>query len=106
MSTEIIGIEEMSLKEIKQELRDGGKFVIYEYCISICILTFKRPTSIYFIAADESDITPGIAFSVISLFFGWWGFPWGPIYTIGSFITNFGGGKDVTREAWNALREE
>jgi hypothetical protein len=27
---------------------------------------------------------------------GWWGFPWGPIYTIGTFITNFGGGKDVT----------
>jgi len=27
---------------------------------------------------------------------GWWGIPWGVIYTLGSLGTNFAGGKNVT----------
>jgi hypothetical protein len=33
---------------------------------------------------------------------GWWGIPWGPIYTIQSFWVNFTGGRDVTREIISA----
>jgi ATP-dependent phosphoenolpyruvate carboxykinase len=29
---------------------------------------------------------------------GWWGIPWGPIYTIAAVVTNIRGGKDVTAE--------
>jgi hypothetical protein len=35
---------------------------------------------------------------LISLLFGWWGIPWGPIYTVTSLFKNFGGGRDVTKE--------
>jgi len=35
---------------------------------------------------------------LISLLVGWWGFPWGLIYTPMTLIQNLGGGKDVTRE--------
>ena len=34
----------------------------------------------------------------ISCALGWWGIPWGPIYTIQSLWVNFKGGKDVTQE--------
>ena len=94
----IIGIEGMTDADIHAELQRGGKFVIYTYCISVLILTFKRSSDIYFIRGGENAIVKGLGFSTISLFLGWWGIPWGPIYTIGSFITNFGGGKDVTGE--------
>lgn len=88
----------MDGQQLSQELQRGGKFVIYQYCISILILTFKRPSHIYFVRAGEGSVAKGLGFSLISLLLGWWGIPWGPIYTIGSFITNFGGGRDVTQE--------
>lgn len=93
----IIGIEGMTGPQLKAEIQNGGKFVVYQYCISIIILTFRRSSDIYFIRSGESRLTPGLIYSLISLFLGWWGIPWGPIYTIGAFITNFGGGKDVTQ---------
>lgn len=96
MSNKILGIEGMSTAELNQELERGGKFVIYQYCISILVMTFKRPSDIYFIRSGESGLTKGLGFTMISLFLGWWGFPWGPIYTIGSLFTNLTGGKDVT----------
>jgi hypothetical protein len=94
----IHGIEGLDGQQLSLELERGAKFVFYQYCISIVILTFRRSSDIYFIRAGESGIGKGIGFSFISLLLGWWGIPWGPIYTIGSFITNFGGGKDVTQE--------
>lgn len=92
----IIGIEDLNDTQLQIELQRGGRFVVYQYCVSILILTFKRPSSIYFIRSGDSPVTRGLIFSLISFLFGWWGFPWGPIYTIGSFIKNFGGGQDVT----------
>jgi hypothetical protein len=101
----IIGIEGMSGEDLSYELQRGAKFVMYQYCISILILTFKRPTDIYFVKAGQSAVTKGLGFSVLTFFFGWWGFPWGPIYTIGSFVVNFRGGKDVTREVVHTLQQ-
>lgn len=103
MSTRIKGAEGLTIAQIQDEVAAGGKFVIYQYCISIIILTFKRPSAIHFIKADESSVNKGLIFSLISLLLGWWGIPWGPIYTIGSFITNFDGGKDVTDAIMDSL---
>ena len=84
--------------DIHAEIQRGGKFVIYTYCISVLIMTFKRSSDIYFIRGGENAVVKGLGFSALSFLLGWWGIPWGPIWTIGSFITNFGGGKDVTGE--------
>jgi hypothetical protein len=99
----IIGIENMSVDELNNELQRGGKFVIFEYCISIIIMTFKRPTNVYFIRAGEGTAGKSIGFTLASLIVGWWGIPWGPIYTVGSLITNVSGGKDVTDEVVASL---
>ena len=92
----INGIEYLTDEQIMFELRRGGRFVIYQYCISILIMTFKRPSDIYFLRAGESGVGKGIGYTLISLLFGWWGFPFGPIYTIQSVVKNFSGGVDVT----------
>jgi len=94
----VIGTEGISPQQIAEELQRGAKFVVYQYCISILIMTFKRGSDIYYVRPGESRVVKGLGFSGLSLVLGWWGIPWGPIYTIGSFITNFGGGKDVTAE--------
>jgi hypothetical protein len=56
------------------------------------------------IRGGESAVGRSFGFSLISLVLGWWGFPWGPIYTISSLVTNLGGGKDVTSEVVMALQ--
>lgn len=94
----IKGIEGMDGGQLGQALQAGGKFVIYQYCISIIFMTFKRPSAIYFIPAGQGAIGKGIGFTLLSLLLGWWGIPWGPIYTVGSVYHNFRGGKDVTSE--------
>ena len=105
MATKIIGIDNMSVAELNFELQRGGKFVIFEYCISILIITFKNPTNVYFIKAGEGTVGKSIGFTITSLIVGWWGIPWGPIHTIGSLFTNFKGGKDVTDEVVTSLSE-
>ena len=99
----IIGIDDLTRDELREELRRGGRFVIYQYCISVILLTLKRPSDIYFLRANESGIGPGLKFSLLSVFLGWWGIPWGPIYTIWALAVNFGGGKDVTREVLDSM---
>lgn len=95
---QIKGIEGLTLSDINEEIQRGGKFVNYSYCISIIIMTFKRPTDIYFIRADQNASIKGLPYTLISLILGWWGIPWGPIYTIWAIGSNLGGGKDLTTE--------
>ena len=106
MATKIQGIEGMKYGEMEFELQRGGKFVYYQYCFSVIIMTFKRPSDVYFIRAEENAVKKGLPFTLLSFFAGWWGIPWGPIYTIQSFITNFQGGKDVTSSVVASLRTQ
>jgi hypothetical protein len=99
----IHGIEGMTTKEINEELQRGAKFVLYQYCISVLVMTFKRGTDVYFVKSGESAVGKGMGWTVLTLFLGWWGIPWGPIHTIGSLITNFAGGKNVTAEILAAV---
>src|SRR5215468_7152617 len=94
----IQGIEGMSPDRLQFELQRGAKLVVYQYSISILVMSFRRSSDIYFIPAGESAVKKGLPWSLISLVAGWWGIPWGPIFTIQSLVTNFKGGKDVTAE--------
>ena len=95
----IIGMEDIkSGGQLQQEIQQGGKFVVYQYCISVLVITFKRSSNIYFISHEQNSIVNGLPFTLLSLILGWWGIPWGPIYTIESIWVNFNGGRDVTKE--------
>lgn len=97
--TKIVGLEDIkSGGHLQQEINQGGKFVIYQFCISILVITFKRSSNIYFISHEQSAVVKGLPYTLLSLVLGWWGIPWGPIYTIQSVVVNFQGGKDVTQE--------
>ncbi len=99
----IIGIEGMSPEQLKQAVNQGGRFVMYQYCISVLVMSFKRSSAIYFVPPGASAAKPGAKFSALSLLAGWWGIPWGPIWTIGSVFRNTRGGVDVTGEVLGAL---
>ena len=38
----INGLEGVTGAQLSAELKSGGKFVIYLYCLSILVITFKR----------------------------------------------------------------
>jgi hypothetical protein len=50
---------------------------------------------------EDSEFVPH---TIVSLLLGWWGFPWGPILTIGTITTNFCGGNDVTDAVLATMR--
>lgn len=82
--------------EIQDELMSGAKFLVFEYCISLILVSFRRRSDIYFLRSSESVWRKSIGFTLITVLFGWWGIPWGPIYTARALFINLRGGVDVT----------
>lgn len=101
----IKNIEGLSGDQIREMVNNGGKFVMYTYCISIVLATFRRGSSIYFIPPGKSAVSPGLKHLATSTVVGWWGIPWGPIYTIGSIAGVLSGGKDVTTEVMRSINQ-
>jgi hypothetical protein len=99
----IQGIGNMTPDQLRFELQRGAKLVRYQYCISALVITFRRSSEVYYIPAGESAVTKGLQWSLLTLVAGWWGIPWGPIFSIQSLYTNFKGGKDLTAEITAAM---
>jgi hypothetical protein len=94
----IQGIEGMSPDEIRFEVQRGAKFVFFYYAVSVLVMSFRRASPVYFIPAGQKAHGKGLPWTLLTLVAGWWGIPWGPIYTVQSLVVNFKGGKDVTAE--------
>ncbi|MCU0435404.1 MAG: hypothetical protein MUC87_18245 [Bacteroidia bacterium] len=88
-----------TLEQIHAEINAGGKFVTYGYCISVVAFTYRLISSPHFIKAGETNSKYRSKYNLLSLIFGWWGFPWGPIHTIEMVRVNMKtGGVDITDE--------
>jgi hypothetical protein len=71
------------------------ELVRYTVACSILILTAKQASPL--MIADKDDTTKLAAiYTLISLVFGWWGIPWGPIYTVQAVYNNLRGGTRQT----------
>lgn len=75
MAVKIQGVDGLSQSELDFELQRGAKFVVFQYCVSVIVLTFRRSSDIYFIRSGESAVGKGLPFTLISLIAGWWGIP-------------------------------
>ncbi len=94
----IDGLDNLTADELRDELAAGGRFVYYEYCISLLVLSLRCPTRIRFLRGRDYGLVAGLPYSLVSLLLGWWGLPWGVIYTPITIFTNLCGGQDVTSE--------
>jgi len=95
-----------NLKDYQNELERGGKFVVFEYCVSIVIYTYKVTSSIYLVKGGESPLMKGMGYTLLTFFSGWWGIPWGPIYTIQCLLINLRGGRDVTSDVMDEIKKQ
>jgi len=92
------GTEGLMLRDIEQDILKGGRFVIHHYCISVMIMTFTRSSDIYYLRSSKSGVSRAAGYSILSLLLGWWGIPFGFIFTPYVLWKNGRGGTDVTRE--------
>ncbi len=92
--------------ELEFELQRGAKFVLFQYCVSVIVLTSGVHRIFILFAKVKNAVVKGLPFTLLSLVAGWWGIPWGPIYTIQSIYNNSRGGKDVTQAVVNSLRAQ
>jgi hypothetical protein len=95
--------EELSREEFLDEVKSGARLIRYSYCFSIIILSFKRQTKPIFVRAGKSARIAGLGWSAIAFVVGWWGVPWGPIFTVQCIVRNMRGGHDITDDVVNAL---
>ena len=100
----IRGVDGLSVADLTAELERGGRFVRFHYCVSLLVVTLRRPSDIFFLRPSEPSPTrQRVLYSVVTLLFGWWGIPWGPIYSVQSLARNARGGEDVTHLLVNTL---
>jgi hypothetical protein len=99
----IKGIEGLTVAQVQDEVRRGAKFVVFGYAMSFLVITLKRSSDVHFIRAGEGTFGASLPYTLLSLILGWWGFPWGFIYTPMAVIQNLGGGTDVTAEVMAQL---
>jgi DnaJ domain len=64
---------------------------VFYRVVSVLFVTTRTPIQGIFCSECANKI--GLQASLIAGLFGWWGFPWGPIWTIGSILGNAFGGK-------------
>lgn len=102
----IRNIDDLSSDQIEYELRNGARFVVFQYCISILIMTFKRGSDVYFVRSNQGTFFLSLPYTILTLILGWWGIPWGPIYTIGAVFKNLSGGIDVTADIQTAYSNQ
>lgn len=73
------------------------------FAISVAVMTFKTPTN--GIRCVDCARTQAILHNVLTGVAGWWGFPWGPIYSIQCIVLNAGAQKLYNQNAdldWNS----
>ncbi len=92
----IRNIGRMTVGEMRAEVKQGARFVVYEYAISLLVVTWRRPSPIFYIRPGQSPAQYHWPYTLLTLLLGWWGFPWGPAFTIGAVRDNLRGGTDVT----------
>jgi hypothetical protein len=101
----IRGLDRLTAADLENELALGGRFVFFEFCISFLIVTLRRPTDVYFLRAGDHGLIRGLPYTVLSALLGWWGLPWGIIYTPLTLLTNLSGGRDVTAAVRDFLQQ-
>lgn len=86
----------LTLAALRAAISGGARFVVFPYCESWILVSFKRATDPILVRPGESRLRVAGAPIVHSLLFGWWGIPWGPFWTITTLWRTLRGGIDVT----------
>lgn len=105
ISYAIANVEGMSLAEVDSVLAGGGRFVIFQFALSLGLITYSRPSKLWLVRDDAEAERIARRYTIPTMLFGWWGLPFGPIRTVQALRINKGGGVDLTSDVRGALTE-
>jgi len=93
----VLGIEGLTLGELIDRVKDGSRFVVFDWCVGLGVRSLRLPSAVYFVEPGERTARRAAWRCLASLLTGWWSLiPPGPIETIDCLRENLGGGRDIT----------
>ena len=98
----------IALDEIKQSIPTGGRFIVFQYCISFLVISHKKfSPAIYLPPHSQSQFEQyNVKYNRYSKLMGWWAVPAGIGNTISCISFNKNGGLDVTEDIMLNLNEK
>jgi hypothetical protein len=64
-----------------------SEVITFDLAFSVVVASFKIPSQMFIVG--QHRIWPWrIAYTGLSFLFGWWGIPWGPVYTVQALHAN------------------
>ena len=72
--------------------QEPTRVVQFSYCISLVVISFSRYSDPITIRPGESAFSKGLPYTLLTLALGWWGIPFGPIFSIMALYKNLTGG--------------
>jgi hypothetical protein len=96
------GIEQMTLGELVDQVKQGGRFVVFHWSVGMFVRTLERPSTIRFVRPGQRA-GRGFWPTIGTLLTGWWAVPFGPSATIACLKENLGGGRDITASVLRGL---
>jgi hypothetical protein len=85
--------------DLENLVMSGHRFVTIPYVVSVVILSFRRGLGgVHVVKTGEWPVGKVIGATAITSLCGWWGFPFGIIWTVISLFHLWKGGSDVTRK--------
>ena len=88
-------------------VRQGAKFVAYQYIISVPVFRpVKRISKLFFIKPGEKSSRYATGYNFLSFLLGIWGLPFGPPTLVKILLLNMKGGIDFTEEVMVNLKAD
>lgn len=85
------------------EITPQTELVSYTYVFSVIVMSFRHKTRYYFKEAESKKAAfANTLCNLCNLLCGWWGIPWGPIWTVKETACNIG---DPHTKSWGLLVE-
>ena len=94
----IHGIQGRTAEDVRNEVQRGGRFVVYPWAVSLLVVSLRRSSAVHYLAPGQGGFLPNFLWSLLTCVAGWWGIPWGPIFTVQALWRNLRGGVDVTAD--------
>lgn len=87
-----VAIEEGTADYNGMSIDPRSELTQFSLAMSFGVISLRAPSR-YYVIGQESTFFPGLYFTVSSFVLGWWGLPFGPVFTIVAVISNLRGGK-------------
>jgi hypothetical protein len=99
------GVDGLTVAQVNEEVARGGRFIVFQWVISLLFVSYRRNSPIFFVKAGESTVPKALPYIGLSLVLGWWGIPWGFLWTPFSILRNLTGGINVTQSIVPSLKD-